>query len=217
MRIGTENVVAAENDQDVTVVGAQEVQIEAEIQSVHQLKRIAHQGTSIGIVGAIAEKARETDIKADHRLAILSQAENWELLQERVDETGRGRESLVDVMVGSARADVMVMMPDGLVKEEIGVLVVETEMGGQILEVMNAEMVVEGRTEEESDAAERRRWIREVMIRGLVVLRWLVLHLEDGEKYFCTMVGELPFTACIGWRSAMRCSIFMAKWVEIGV
>jgi hypothetical protein len=159
VRIETENAAAAESDLAVTVVGVQEVQIVPGIRSVVCLKKIAHRGTSIGTVEATVQKAKEKDIKEDHRLATLSKAEKWQPLQERVVETGSGSGTLVDVMAGSVRVDEKFMTLDGRVTEQIegqrGLLVVETEMGGQILEVTSVERVADERTEGESDAAVR--------------------------------------------------------------
>jgi hypothetical protein len=73
----TKSAAAAENDQDATVVGVQEVQIATEIRNVDHPKKIALRETSTGIVEATVEKANEIGIKEDHRLAILFQAEKW--------------------------------------------------------------------------------------------------------------------------------------------
>jgi hypothetical protein len=77
-----------------------------------------------------------------------------------VVETARGRGNLVGAMVESVRVDEKLMMLDGRVTEVTGdqreVLVVETEMEGQISEAMSVETVVEEKREEESDAAVRK-------------------------------------------------------------
>lgn len=130
------------------------------ILNVAQSKKIVLRETSIGIVEANAEKARETDIKEDHRLATLSRVGKWERLNERVVETGTERETLVDVMVGNVRADEKFMMLDGRVTEEIEdrreALPGETEMEGRMLEAMSVETVAEERMEEESGVVVRK-------------------------------------------------------------
>lgn len=150
MKIGIKNAAVAENDQDVTVVGVQGVQIATEIRNADYLKKIALRGTNIGNVEATVEKARERDFKEGRRLAIL-----YKTWPGKWVETGR--ESLVGVMVGNVRVDEKVMMLDGRVTEETGdqngAQVVGTGMAGQMFEVMSVETAAEGKMEGESDAA----------------------------------------------------------------